>query len=608
MKNQSGTTSWYKKILAMGLVSLVMAMFVSGLDTLGLFSPLVNRSYDLFFCIKARVSPAQPVAPIVVVGVDDKTAFSPEFRKPMILWHEDLGQVITAIATHGALVIGCDFTLPDVMFDDYIPGYSKVWLRTFMQARMLHVPVVTGYMEFPDVRILPDKRYMQIIGADNLGSFNLTTDNDDFIRRHRLFKKNNETGVVAKTFAYAVALAYKPELAVPSETVYIDYLYPQPSFPTFSLVDVRRRIAENDTAYLDRTFRGKIVFIGSTNARDQDHHSTPLNYISTTSKIKVPGVVVHTNIVNTALAGKFFRESSVRENGVLYVAFGLCVALFVVLLGYHGLVWALPLFLGSYFVLCLFLFFQYTILPYVQGSIVISGCFLFAMLYQSFVVDYEKNRLRSLFGRYLPKEIVDQLLEANEAAFFAGENKQLCILFSDIRGFTSYSENRKPAEIVKRLNEYFEAMSAEVVAEGGIVDKFIGDGMLAFFGVLNPEGNPSIAGMKAALRMETRLQELNKKWLAEGGPAFRIGIGVHTGEVMVGNIGSRSKTEFTVIGDAVNLASRLEGKTKEFDATVIISDTIYRQEKDHIVVEEKGVVPIKGRLAERIYHLLEYRG
>lgn len=592
----------------MVLGSVLVAGLVAGLDGFGAFSPLVNRSYDLFFCLKARVSPALPVAPIAVIGVDDKTALSPEFRKPMILWHEDLGQVITALADHGALVIGCDFTLPDVMFDDYIPGYSKVWLRTFMQTRMRHVPVVTGYMEFPDTRILPDKRYLQIIGSENLGSFNLTTDNDDFIRRHRLFKKNERTGEVAKTFGYAVALAYDSQLSVPEETIYIDYLYPLPSFPSYSLVDVKRKILEGDSAYLEQAFKGKIVFIGSTNARDQDHHSTPLNYISTSSKIKVPGVVVHTNIVNTVLAGKFFTATSPAVNGVLYWLLGLGVSLFVVLLGYRGLLVGLPLFLFSYFGLCLLAFFQYTILPYVQGSIAILSCFLLAMLYQSFVVDSEKKRLRNLFGRYLPKEIVTRLLETNDASFFAGENKRLCILFSDIRGFTSYSETRKPAEIVQRLNEYFEAMSAEVVAEGGIVDKYIGDGMLAFFGVLEPDGNPSVAGMKAALRMEARLEELNEKWLSEGTPPFKIGVGLHTGEVMVGNIGSQCKTEFTVIGDAVNLASRLEGKTKEFDATVVISDTIYREEKEHIVVEEKGLVPIKGRLDERIYRLLEYRG
>jgi adenylate cyclase len=608
MKNISVTTSFQKKMMVVFSASLVVALLVLGMEQAGLFSPLANRAYDLFFCMKARVTPARPVAPIVVIGVDDKTALSPDFRKPMILWHEDLGRVITSLADHGALVIGCDFTLPDVMFDDYIPGYSKVWLRTFMQTRLQHVPVVTGYMEFPDVRILPDKRYLQIIGSENLGSFNLTTDNDDFIRRHRLFKKNEVSGEVARTFGYAVALAYKPDLTVPEETIYIDYLYPLPAFPLYSLVDVKNKIDAGDAAYLDQVFKGKIVFIGSTNTRDQDHHSTPLNYISTSSKIKVPGVVVHTNIVNTVLAGRFFEKSSLSTRFLLYVLLGVLISCFVLLLGYRGMVAGLPLFLIGYFIICLGLFFQYIILPYVQGSIVLLVCFLLAVFYQSFVVDYEKNRLRSLFGRYLPKEIVDKLLAANDASFFAGETKHLCILFSDIRGFTSYSENREPAEIVQRLNEYFEAMSAEVVAEGGIVDKYIGDGMLAFFGVLDPQQNPSAAGMKAALRMEKRLEDLNRKWLAEGGAPFKIGVGLHTGDVMVGNIGSRSKTEFTVIGDVVNLASRLEGKTKEFDATVIISEAVYQQEKDHIVVEEKGVVPIKGRLDERIYHLLEYRG
>jgi adenylate cyclase len=243
-------------------------------------------------------------------------------------------------------------------------------------------------------------------------------------------------------------------------------------------------------------------------------------------------------------------------------------------------------------------------LPLIQGSFAILLSYFGALWCHFFIVNREKRKLRNLFQRYLPPVIIQQLLSLEDTDFFAGQEKQLCILFSDIRSFTTYSEKKTPAQVVARLNEYFDAMADVVTAYGGIVDKFIGDGLLAFFGIVKPQENPSISGAHCAWEMLAKLEALNTLWTDRGEDPFRIGIGLHTGRVMVGNIGSKIKTEFTVIGDAVNLASRLEGMTKELNAAILLSETVYQDIKNLFDVSAKGMVTLKGRSPEKAYELI----
>ncbi|MDY6852703.1 MAG: adenylate/guanylate cyclase domain-containing protein, partial [Thermodesulfobacteriota bacterium] len=156
---------------------------------------------------------------------------------------------------------------------------------------------------------------------------------------------------------------------------------------------------------------------------------------------------------------------------------------------------------------------------------------------------------------------------------------------------------------VGRLNEYFEAMSAVIVSEGGVVDKFLGDGIMAFFGAFDEEPPPSLAGARAALKMLADLERLNAGWEARGEETFRIGVGMHTGMVKIGNIGSHNKMEYTVIGDAVNLASRLQDKTKSLGEPIVMSEETYHDLTGVAMAEDKGFLDIKGRAQSRVYAL-----
>jgi class 3 adenylate cyclase len=184
----------------------------------------------------------------------------------------------------------------------------------------------------------------------------------------------------------------------------------------------------------------------------------------------------------------------------------------------------------------------------------------------------EKISISALFGQYVSPEVREKLIR--EKAGVVGERKTVAVLFSDLRGFTTFSENAQPSEVVKRLNQYFDRMVSAVTTNGGTVDKFIGDAVMAVFGGLIPLENPAESALNAALAMRTELEKLNKEWGVQGLSPLDNGIGVHFGDVLQGPIGSNERKEFTVIGDVVNTASRLESATKELGAAVVVSEAL----------------------------------
>lgn len=207
----------------------------------------------------------------------------------------------------------------------------------------------------------------------------------------------------------------------------------------------------------------------------------------------------------------------------------------------------------------------------------------------------EAAMVNRLFGQYVSEEARVRIV--NATANLKGERVKAVVLFSDLRGFSTFSEGRAPEEVVARLNAYFEKMVSAVHQSGGVVDKFIGDAVMATFGALNPLENPSRAAMRAAEAMRQGLAALNAEWAAQGLEPFDNGIGLHLGDVVVGPLGSEARKDFTVIGDAVNTASRLESLCKEKGFKVIVSDAVYRAlpEEERGRFKDLGQSTVKGR-------------
>jgi adenylate cyclase len=219
----------------------------------------------------------------------------------------------------------------------------------------------------------------------------------------------------------------------------------------------------------------------------------------------------------------------------------------------------------------------------------------------------ERDNLRTTFGKYMTSTVLEHLLAGKVA--LGGESLEVTILFTDIRGFTTISEKMDPQQLVGLLNEYFTEMVGIVMQENGVVDKYIGDAIMAVFGAPVPKKDDAANAVRAAVRMRTALVELNVRLKARGLPSLRTGIGIHSGEVVAGNIGCEKRMEYTVIGDAVNLASRLETSTKDLGVNVLISEDTYTLARDVVDVRPVREITVKGRKAPVMtYEVLGLKG
>ncbi|MCX5852409.1 MAG: adenylate/guanylate cyclase domain-containing protein [Deltaproteobacteria bacterium] len=217
----------------------------------------------------------------------------------------------------------------------------------------------------------------------------------------------------------------------------------------------------------------------------------------------------------------------------------------------------------------------------------------------------EKKKIRGAFQYYLTASVITEILKDPSKLKLGGDKKDLSVLFSDIRGFTSISEKMTPEELVHLLNEYLTAMTDVVFKYDGLLDKYMGDAIMAVFGAPLDQPDHPMRACTTALVMMEELRKLQKKWAGEGKPVLNIGVGVNTGDMVVGNMGSQMRFDYTVMGDSVNLGSRLEGINKEYGTNIVISEYTHERVKDELRCRELDSVRVKGKaLPVKIYELL----
>lgn len=226
--------------------------------------------------------------------------------------------------------------------------------------------------------------------------------------------------------------------------------------------------------------------------------------------------------------------------------------------------------------------------------------------FSAILAQKNESKIRNIFQKYVPKNVVDNLVK-DPTRLLLGENRELSLLFTDIRGFTTISETYSPEELVLALNTYFGQLVDIIMDNDGIIDKYMGDAIMAFFGAPMELENSPMNAMKAALKIEKTIDEFNKKMVEKKKPQFKTGIGVNYGPVTVGNIGSDKKMDYTAIGDAVNLGSRLEGLTKEYEQTIIFSTSVKNAVQHEIPCRTVDIVQVKGKtIGETIYTATSY--
>jgi class 3 adenylate cyclase len=254
-----------------------------------------------------------------------------------------------------------------------------------------------------------------------------------------------------------------------------------------------------------------------------------------------------------------------------------------------------------------------TVLPVAEVQSGLIAAFLLTFVLRLTGEERERSRMRQIFGRYVADDVVNVLLAEDRKLDLAGEMKQVTVLFSDIRGFTTLSEKLTAHEVVEMLNAYFTRVCEPILAEGGTLDKYIGDAVMAVFGSTVSYPDHARRGLKAAIGMQKEAEGF-KDWMLKRFPdrglgEFRIGVGLYTGEALVGNIGAPKRLEFATIGDTVNAASRLEGVTKEMKVVIAAAETTVKAAGDGVKVGKIETMTVKGRAEPiRVYEILGIDG
>ena len=378
--------------------------------------------------------------------------------------------------------------------------------------------------------------------------------------------------------------------------VLVDYAGPPLTFTHLSAVDVLQ-----DRIPPER-LRDALVFVGATAEGTYDLRVTPFSPV-------FPGVEKHATMAANILESRFLVRPPWVE---LVEATG--ILLFPLLLG-----WLLPRFrpvpslaltvaLWGAFVLAVHLVFRQGLwLPMVYPSLAGGLTFVGITIYRFFTEERQRLWMKRAFQQYVSPEVVERIVENPDALRFGGETRELTVLFSDVRDFTTFTERHDPQEVVQMLREYLTRMTDCVLRQRGTLDKYIGDAVMAIFGAPISFPDHAARACAAALDMAREMDELGQRWVAEGRQPFRIGIGINTDPMVVGNLGSEQLFDYTVIGDGVNIGARLESLNKEYKTThaIIISESTYEAARDTIEARPLGDVTVKGKTRPlKIYELL----
>jgi len=378
----------------------------------------------------------------------------------------------------------------------------------------------------------------------------------------------------------------------------VDGRRPFPSYEARHLVIGNDQIIAGAKPDLDpAVFKDKIVFIGLTASGLVDIFQTPFG-----SEGTMPGIQLHASVADAVLSNRFIRPApdSSRVAGILTAA--IVVALLTVFAPFTLAAVAALVVAGIWTWVSARTFGSGTWVNMVQPLAAIALSLFAGTAYRYFVEDREKRKVSRLFGRYVSRDVYAQLIDNPALAELGGKRREMSVLFSDIRGFTTVTERGNPEELVAQLNEYFSRMVEIVFRHHGTVDKFVGDMVMALFGAPVDDTGHAEHAVAAAVDMVKQLGELNRKWTAEGKPALDIGVGVNTGEMIAGNIGSSSIMSYTVIGDNVNLGSRLESLNKQYGTRIIISDATKSRLTGHYDVRPLGEVVVKGKTKSIVIH------
>lgn len=412
--------------------------------------------------------------------------------------------------------------------------------------------------------------------AESVGYINIVTDRDGVSRAVNLDVKGEYNSFTSEIYEEYTGEEYEHK----EDRYLINFVGRPGSFTTYSISDIFEK---------DYDFEGKIVLVGATSPDMHDEAFVPTSYGKA-----MPGVEIHANTLQTMLN----NDRLYNEHWFLVVMSIFTFALLSALLAYKLNPWLASGISLLLMVLYLFVSISMFSAGIIMNLVYVPLSFVFgnfsAIVFFYITEKKEKKQIRAAFSRYVAPDVVKDMIKNPSKLKLGGDRREITLLFSDIRGFTTLSESMGPEELVHLLNEYLSEMTDIVMDHKGLVDKFIGDAVMAFWGAPIKDKDHAVHACQTALVMKERLVELNERWMKEGRPELKIGIGLNSGEAVVGNMGSEQRFDYTAMGDNVNLASRLEGVTKQYGVDIIVSESV-KEKVSGFVFRELDVIAVKGK-------------
>lgn len=579
------------------LVGLLAFLLLAPLSFTNLGQALENQALDLGYRLRA-VQPRPPE--LLVVGIDE--ASFQELRRPWP-WPRRLhAELIRRLAAAGASLIVFDvvFADPADPEDDRLLAVALEQAGNVILGQTMDV---TQDRQFSR-RILVQPLPALSRAARGLGMMMLTPDADGVVRHFRLRVFGQETLPAAATSAFRPQTSLPPDLSG-----LINYVGSQRSIDTVSYYQV----LDEQHPLPSSRIRGRLVLVGrmlEASATPQAQADTFLTPYFAGDRMRMAGVEIHGQIMHTLLHAGWGRELPRPARIGLYLAafllFSLLLARLSPLVGLAVLAGSILGVLGISW--GLFIYFFYWTPP-----ILICGGLAFVyggnVLGQYLIEAREKRWLRRAFSQYVSPGLVEAIIAHPERLELGGEEVVVTVLFSDLEGFTSWSEGMRPHELVSLLNAYFTPMTRIVLEHLGTMDKYIGDALMALWGAPVHFSGHALKACEAALAMHDAVQGLRREWENRGWPPLIPRLGLHSGPVIAGNIGSLELFNYTAIGDAVNLAARLEGVNKVYGTNILISDSTCRRVEGVMLVRDLDLIQVKGREQPvAVYELLGRRG
>lgn len=566
------------------LEALVASLALAALWALS-FTPqwrqLEFKTFDAYTALAAR-GPGD--TPLVIVAIDE-----PSFRELGIHWpfpRRNHAELIKRIARDGALAIGFDLLFAEAT-NEVDDGRMAEAIRdagNVVLAKTREKSETSVSREWTLVEPTP-----QLVAAGaHTGEVGVDPDADFVVRIVPPFADSFDREIVR------VALG-KDAVVEATERSLVRYAGPHGSFPT-----VHYYQALLAGLLPPGFFKGKIVLVGldvhaspETTRQQADLYNSP--FLDAAGGV-MPGVEIHANMISNLLQGRVLVPASQMLNvvvaGLLVLGVGVAglrrgpAATVAMLLSL-----SIAMLVASYVLFSTYDVWLSPLLPIAAAA---------AMFVVQTAVGFLTERRRAqetkrAFAQYVPAEVVNRLIDQPELLELGGEERELTLLFADLANFTTMSEKLEPREVVAVLGKYFDAMSTVIYHHYGTVDKYIGDGIMAFWGAPLPDDQHADRALQAAIDMQARFGKLARRLERKGAPPLSMRIGMHTGKVIVGNVGSRARFAYTAIGDAVNLASRLEGANKAYGTSILLSEATVLRLKGRVSLRPVDSVMVKGR-------------